>query len=101
MEEGHKVSGNKKDGLSEQDQAFLRDATEPALVSMRGIMRDSGISGSNLTLTEEGLIFPAIKCLHAHYAHYRSTRDVIGYEVNPVGEMIQEQLKQEFPDLEL
>jgi len=87
--------------LSEDDQTYLLQASEPTLVSMRGIMRDSGISGSNLTLTNEGLIFPAIKCLHAHYAHYRSTKDIHGNEVNPVGEMIHEQLKRTSPDLEI
>jgi len=90
--------------LSPTDRQILSDATEPAVVRMRGIMQDSGISGSNLTLTIDGddvLRTPSIKCLHAHYAHFRSTKDRSGYEQNPVGEMIHRQLMQEYPDLEL
>ena len=60
---------------------------------------------------------PPIKCLHAHYAHYRSTIDIITMEddsdlnsdsttaivrtINPVGEMIHKQLEKDFPDLGL
>jgi hypothetical protein len=58
---------------------------------------------------------PPIKCLHAHYAHYRSTIDTIMDDddsdsdstittvrtINPVGEMIHKQLAKDFPDLVL
>jgi hypothetical protein len=71
---------------------------------------------------------PPIKCLHAHYAHYRSTIDIIAMDdnselnsdsttatatattatattivrtINPVGEMIHKQLEKDFPDLGL
>jgi hypothetical protein len=57
---------------------------------------------------------PPIKCLHAHYAHYRSTIDIIMDDdsdsdptttivrtINPVGEMIHKQLEKDFPDLVL
>lgn len=92
--------------LSGNDRALLTDSTEHAVLRMRGIMEESGISGSNLTLTtattgNESVAFPSIKCLHAHYAHFRSTRDVPGCEKNPVGEMIHQQLLLEFPDVEL
>jgi len=66
---------------------------------------------------------PPIKCLHAHYAHYRSTctiditdddesdyleisttttaAAVVSYTANPVGEMIHKQLKKDFSGLDL
>lgn len=45
---------------------------------------------------------PPIKCLHAHYAHYRSTvlAESTKY-INPVGELIHKQLELDFPDLDL
>lgn len=92
--------------LSLSDQQLLAGSTERALVRMRGIMQDSGISGSNLTLATSGIDeefskAPPIKCLHAHYAHFCSTRETSGLEQNPVGEMIHQQLMKEFPDLDL
>ena len=45
---------------------------------------------------------PPIKCLHAHYAHYRSTVTVDStMYINPVGELIHKQLEKDFPDLDL
>ncbi|OEU12621.1 hypothetical protein FRACYDRAFT_243874 [Fragilariopsis cylindrus CCMP1102] len=77
----------------------------------------------------DALKVPPIKCLHAHYAHYRSTIDIITNmeddsdlnsdlnsdstatttttattivrTINPVGEMIHKQLEKDFPDLGL
>jgi hypothetical protein len=102
------------DALSETDRILLTQTTEPALLRMRCIMEESGISGSNLTLAttasstdsdddndDTATLFPSIKCLHAHYAHFLSTRDIPGREKNPVGEMIHRQLQDKFPDLEL
>ena len=45
---------------------------------------------------------PPIKCLHAHYAHYRSTVSLESTRfVNPVGELIHRQLQRDFPELDL
>jgi len=45
---------------------------------------------------------PPIKCLHAHYAHYRSTVAAESTRhINPVGERIHKQLQMDFPDLDL
>jgi hypothetical protein len=45
---------------------------------------------------------PPIKCLHAHYAHYRSTVSLDSTRhINPVGELIHRQLELDFPDLDL
>ncbi len=38
--------------------------------------------------------FDGIKCLHTHYAHY------LVYEDNPVGEIVDELLKDEFGPLD-
>uniref|UniRef100_A0A7S4EMQ5 Uncharacterized protein n=1 Tax=Pseudo-nitzschia australis TaxID=44445 RepID=A0A7S4EMQ5_9STRA len=49
-----------------------------------------------------GVKVPPIKCLHAHYAHYRSTVWVEStIYINPVGELIQRELEKEFPHLDL
>ena len=60
------------------------------------------------TITVESLMqpvvpkVPPIKCLHAHYAHYRSTVSLkTTRHVNPVGELIHKQLQRDFPDLDL
>jgi hypothetical protein len=55
-------------------------------------------------LSESGVVprVPPIKCLHAHYAHYRSTVSMDSTKhVNPVGELIHRQLRLDFPDLDL
>lgn len=86
--------------LEDNDRLMLMETTDPAVMRMRSIMQESGISGSNLTRHDD-VMFPAIKCLHAHYAHYRSTQNLDGCESNPVGEMIHEQLQVQFPSLNL
>ncbi len=88
------------EALSYTDRLVLTETMEPALLRMRSIMQESGISGSNLTISDPARP-PVIKCLHAHYAHFRSNYYVDGYESNPVGEMIHEQLNLDFPDLDL
>lgn len=55
------------------------------------MLRDSGIAGAALDKSKP----PSIKCLHAHYAHYRATM------LNPVGRLVHELLCEEFPDLVL
>lgn len=102
----HREYGEERwNALSEEDRALLKNSEERAFVRMRGMMQNSGISGSNLTVAKgyDSVLYgvPAIKCLHAHYAHYRSTREKEGCQSNPVGELIHEQLIQEFPDLQL
>lgn len=89
--------------LTEDDRTLL-STDDPSIFRMRNMMKHSGISGTNFTIfqEEEGsqINVASIKCLHAHYAHFRST-DQLSFSVNPVGEMIHESLAREFPDLEL
>lgn len=71
-----------------------------AAQSKLAILRDSGISGCNLTTT------PSVKCLHAHYAHYRASLALLLRSdelrlLNPIGAMVHERLRVEFPELEL
>ena len=54
----------------------------------RIMLEESGIAGTNYTLET-----PSVKCLHAHYAHFRSTGS------NPVGAMVHECLLQQHDDL--
>jgi len=56
---------------------------------MRKVLQESGIAGTNFCLDQT----PHIKCLHAHYAHYRSGGN------NPVGLWIHQLLQKEYPDV--
>jgi hypothetical protein len=73
-----------------------------AALRMRTMMKESGISGTNFTihLDGDGTNVASIKCLHAHYAHFRSTMES-DCSCNPVGEMIHSTLEKAFPDLVL
>lgn len=73
---------------------------EPSLRRLRNMLQYSGISGTILpgskdSDTNNGL--PSIKCLHAHYAHFRSCPELD----NPVGRRVHQLLQENFPDLEL
>lgn len=70
-----------------------RQSLTPRMASM---LRESGISGTNLTalvhMRDDQI--PSVKCLHSHYAYYRS-----GGISNPVGQRLHEILRQTFPCL--
>ncbi|VEU42626.1 unnamed protein product [Pseudo-nitzschia multistriata] len=74
-----------------------------AYVGKRSVQQKKECGESSLSSTEAGLVkVPPIKCLHAHYAHYRSTvSEKSTTYVNPVGELIHRQLEKDFPDLDL
>lgn len=67
---------------------------------MRDMLQYSGIAGSNLTATTTDGGTPAVKCLHTHYAHYRSATSP-PMIINPVGARVHEILRKEYPDLVL
>ena len=134
----HEYARMRWDSLSEEDQQALmiggQDTTSP-FHGMYKMIEKSGISGSIITKTiqldkneqvgdedigdeAEGLFpVPNIKCLHAHYAHFRSTNvtqlslpsesplvpsiATKNLTPNPVGEMIHEELMSRFPGLSL
>ena len=90
--------------ITDEDREML--CSSPSFVRMRNMMEHSGISGSNFTVSHKteddiSMFMAPIKCLHAHYAQYRSTMSCPELTKNPVGEMIHEALTQEFPDLNL
>lgn len=90
--------------LTKEDQDFLSETHVPSVNRMRNMMKHSGISGTNFTVVDQEtqeFLMPSIKCLHAHYAYYRSTMDSETLARNPVGEMIHAALQEEFPDLKL
>lgn len=88
------------DSLAEQDRWQLSltsaqvSSSSSTVQRMRDMLESSGIAGSNLTLA----VPPPIKCLHTHYAHFRSTKS--GQQLkNPVGARVHEILLDEYPSL--
>jgi hypothetical protein len=73
--------------LTEQDRAAVEEHHD----GMTLMLQDSGVSGTDYRCTE----VPNIKCLHAHYAHYRSSSG------NLVGKWVDELLTEQYPDLDL
>lgn len=71
------------ESLTDEDRRSLPES----IISM---LRDSGIAGANITMST-----PSVKCLHAHYAHYRV------HGMNPVGSHVETLLRQKWPDLQL
>ena len=94
------------DSLSGADQGWL---TAGGREGMLEIVKCSGIAGADhrgIRRTEEGDVkfkVPGVKCLHGHYAHYRSqvAGGVGDGEVNLVGKWTHELLCEKFPDLVL
>jgi hypothetical protein len=83
--------------LSLDDQNLLTQTDFSSVQRMRDVLESSGIAGTNTTsLTQNGSFLPAIKCLHAHYADYRSSAGQ-GRTENPVGRMVHELLVEQFP----
>lgn len=72
---------------SGEDSGYSNDEITPGMVRM---IKNSGIAGRIPPFE------PCIKCLHSHYAHYRS-----GGEINIVGKWVGELLSEEFPELDL
>jgi hypothetical protein len=95
--------------LSQEDRQLLL-SDNPSVQRMRNILQNSGVSGTNFTHfavddddvdSQREIVVPSIKCLHTHYGHYRSTRAIPDATINPVGEMIHEQLRLYCPELNL
>jgi hypothetical protein len=94
--------------LSLDDKNLLMHTDSASVQRMRVMLESSGIAGTNTaTLTtqnKDGSKQPAIKCLHAHYADFRSTADGhLGQRQteNPVGRMVHELLAEQFPSVTL
>jgi len=96
----HEVYARERlDSLSAQDRAML-ESGEDGLINerMASMIRLSGVAGTDYSCLGDGGNgnIPSIKCLHAHYAHYRS-----GGNLNIVGEWTHDLLREQFPDLSL
>mmetsp|Transcript_22106 Transcript_22106/g.30759 ORF Transcript_22106/g.30759 Transcript_22106/m.30759 type:complete len:241 (-) Transcript_22106:229-951(-) len=85
--------------LKEEDRTLLT-MDHSSVKRMRNMLECSGVAGTDFLSQqqEDGSFVASVKCLHAHYAHYRSTSpDEEVY--NPVGLWIHKTLQEEFPDV--
>ncbi len=106
--------------LSESDKEWLlstnqhsdeEDKSEQRKVdSMREMIQYSGVAGTDhrrlresdqdkKNIGDSSLFVPSVKCLHSHYAHYRSQKEGQSAVMNIVGKWTHELLLEEFPDL--
>ena len=76
--------------------------------SMRDMIRTSGVAGTDHRWVGPGGVFvPSVKCLHSHYAHYRSqlSSSNTGHDgdgrvvLNMVGKWTHELLLESFPEI--
>lgn len=72
-----------------------RESLELYHNGMRAMLQESGVSGT----AYHHAAVPNIKCLHAHYAHYRSSNSPT--EGNLVGKWVHDLLVKEFTGLDL
>ena len=94
------ISGTNFTDISSWDSDFAERAPSGIAASDANGSTESDDDESLQTIIVPKV--PPIKCLHAHYAHYRSTvlAESTKY-INPVGELIHKQLELDFPDLDL
>ena len=107
--------------LSESDREWLIQSNNPLdennnseqrkVNSMGEMIQYSGVAGtdhrrlrdSDIDTTSKdndpSLYVPSVKCLHSHYAHYRSQQESESKMINIVGKWTHELLIEEFPDL--
>ena len=88
--------------LTINDQEYLSKERS----SMKDILQYSGVAGTDhkgvrAQNADRESYVPSVKCLHSHYAHYRSQNDTEGSEavINMVGKWTHELLIEQFPDL--
>ncbi|GAX20161.1 hypothetical protein FisN_17Lu165 [Fistulifera solaris] len=79
---------------SDHRQKLIED---PSLQRLRTMLQCSGVAGTMLSGSANMDSIPSIKCLHAHYAQFRSCREL----GNPVGRRVHHWLQEDFPDLVL
>lgn len=88
--------------LTLEDQEYLSNERS----SMKDILEYSGVAGTDhkgvrAQNADRTSFVPSVKCLHSHYAHYRSQDDTEGSKavINMVGKWTHELLIEQFPDL--
>ena len=89
------------DMIAKTDQEHLM-SDDPSMKRIRYMMQSSGVAGIDYVaqINDEGTFEASLKCLHAHYAHYRSVAvspQDLGF--NPVGHRVHELLQSKFPNL--
>ncbi|KAL9178551.1 hypothetical protein ACHAXT_001889 [Thalassiosira profunda] len=109
------LSARDKDWLLRRDGS---DAENRRREGMTAMVRWSGVAGTDHRGLREkeslagtaakGAFVPSVKCLHSHYAHFRSQRAdgganpaADGSEWNVVGAWTHELLRDRFPEVEL
>jgi hypothetical protein len=110
--------------LSESDREYLllsnnqlgneeNSPEQRKVESMRKMIQYSGVAGTDhrrLRETDDdsnnsnsnkdaSLYVPSVKCLHSHYAHYRSQKESDNAVINIVGKWTHELLLEDFPEL--
>ena len=105
--------------LSDPDKEWLLISTDQIdgeknpeqrkVESMREMIQHSGVAGTDHKRLRETdhddkskdatVYVPSVKCLHSHYAHYRSQNKSENAIINVVGKWTHELLMEEFPDL--
>lgn len=94
--------------LSESDKEWLVSVNNKQIQSMREILKYSGVAGADHRRLREtvdsdnidaSLYVPSVKCLHSHYAHFRSQKESENTVVNIVGKWTHELLMEGFPFL--
>lgn len=98
----------------QSEEGDKTDMASPRFVEM---LRDSGVSGTEFWKVDDGVdvsdkefpLVASIKCLHAHYAHYRSQigsldgrnmSDSNDEGINIVGEMVHDILLEEYDGID-
>ena len=81
----------------DREQLVILSRDSLTMERMRIMLECSGIAGSNTTAAA----LPPVKCLHTHYAHFRSQWSKQGAPINPVGAQVHKILMDTFPDLVL
>lgn len=95
--ESHRDYARKRwSSLTEDDRSIICGPESSERI--RNMIQYSGIAGGNTT---SGSSLPYVKCLHTHYAHFRSSEGSDLKELNPVGEIVHQLLKECYPSLSL
>ena len=102
--------------LSDQDREWLLHddnddmKKQRTVESMRHMIRNSGVAGTDHRgqkqemKLDESLFVPSVKCLHSHYAHYRSQLSSCSVKnnvstLNMIGEWTHKLLLEKFPEI--
>eukprot|EP00804_Cyclotella_cryptica_P020340 CCRYP_012587-RA/>CCRYP_012587-RA protein AED:0.05 eAED:0.05 QI:399/1/1/1/0/0/2/81/345 len=102
--------------LSNQDKTWLLNAMvsdekeSRTIESMRDMIQNSGVAGTDYKGQKQQLdispsmFVPSVKCLHSHYAHYRSqlcseSGTTFSSKLNVIGVWTHELLTEKFPEI--